>query len=150
LRIYVTVTCTVTVLVILPLFASTVIEYVPAAVFDPAVIVNVEVPDVAIELGLNVADNPGTSEIPSKVKFTVPLKFSGVTPRSKVTDFPPGLVVNAAVLTVIQKSVPVGVRLHADPGLPEGCLKLEFVSCPVTLCQPEKSSVSPFFGVGTI
>ena len=133
----------------LPLFAMTVIGYVPAAVLVPAVTVRTEVPEDLIEVTLRVAERPFTSVTPSIVSFTVPLKFSGVIVKVYVAE-PPGLTVNTGLSSVNQKSVPTGVRLHAAPGLPEGTLKLELESFNVALCHPEKSSFEFFFGVGNM
>jgi hypothetical protein len=46
-----------------------------------AVTVRTEVPLVVNELGVNVAERPGTSDTPSRVRLTVPVKFSGVRVR---------------------------------------------------------------------
>ena len=70
-----------TVLVRFPLFAITVTEYVPFVVVLLAVTVRVEVPEVLMELLLSVADSPFTSEIPSRIRFAVPVKFKGVNVR---------------------------------------------------------------------
>ena len=138
----------VTVRVRLPLLAITVIEYVPLAVLDPAVTVSTELPEVLMDPALKVADNPLTSLIPSRMRLAVPVKLSDARAKLKVA-FPPGLTVSSALSIVSQKSVPLGVRLQAAPGLPDGALKLEFESSPLMPCHPEKLSVVPDFGLGT-
>ena len=65
----------------MPLFARTVMEYVPLAVVLLAVTVSTDVPDVLIELLLSVADSPFTSEIPSRERVAVPVKFNEVIAR---------------------------------------------------------------------
>lgn len=144
-----TVNWVVTVRVRLPLLAMIVIEYVPLGVVLPAVTVRTDEPEVLIELTLSVADSPFTSVIPSRIRFAVPLKFSGVTARLYVA-LPPGLTVSSALSIVSQKSVPAAVRLQAAPGEPDGALKLELESSPVALCHPEKLSFVPDFGLGTV
>ena len=112
------------------------------------VTVKTEVPDVLIELALRVEERPFTSVIPSNVMFAVLVKFSGVSVKLNVADLL-AVTVSAALSTVNQKSVPTGVKLHAFPTPLEGCLKLELESCSVALLKAVKSSLLPFFGVGT-
>ncbi len=125
-----------------PLLAMTTIEYVPAAVFDPAVTVNTDVPEVLIELTLRVSDSPLTSEIPSSVKLAVAVKFRGIMVRLNTADFP-GATVKTALSTVIQKSVP-RINAHAAPGLPEGFLKLELESWMVRSSTSKNQSCCHF------
>src|SRR6266849_4518006 len=132
----------------LPLFASTVIEYVPDAVVDAAVTVKTDVPEVLIELGLSVDDSPFTSDTPSTVSVAVPAKFSGVTVKLKVA-FPPLLTDWEALSMVSQKSVPTGLRLHADATPVCGLVKVEVASVKVESFQAIKSSLVPAFGSGT-
>ena len=133
----------------MPLLASTVMEYVPFAVVVAAVTVRTEDPEVLIEPALKVAESPLTSEIPSRVRLAVPVKLRGISARLKVADFP--CFTDSAALSIVnQKSVPTGVRLQAFPTPEEGALKLELESSPVALFQPEKSSLVPFLGSGTV
>jgi hypothetical protein len=76
-----TVSCVVTVRVMLPLLAITVIEYVPRTVLLPAVTVSAEVPEVLIVLWLRVAESPFTSDTPSRVILTLPVKLKGVSAK---------------------------------------------------------------------
>src|SRR5439155_24474614 len=104
----------------LPLFASTVIEYVPDAVVDATVTVNTDVPEVLMELGLRVDDSPFTSDTPSTSKVAVAVKFSGVTVKLKVALLP--LLTEWEALSMVrQKSVPTGVGVHAV-ATPLGCV----------------------------
>jgi len=132
----------------LPLFASTVIEYVPDAVVDATVTVNTDVPEVLMELGLRVDDSPFTSDTPSTIKVAVAVKFSGVTVKLKVALLP--LLTDCEALSMVsQKSVPTGVRLHADATPLCGLLKVEVASVRVESVQAIKSSLVPAFGSGT-
>jgi hypothetical protein len=142
-----TVNCIDTVRVVLPLFASTVMEYVPVGVVVPAVSVSTDDPEVLIDLVLKEELRPFTSLTPSIVRLAVLVKFSGVTVKLNVVDLP-CFTLSEGLSTVSQKSVPDAVRLQAAPGLPEGALKLELESLPVALFQPEKSSLVPDFGEG--
>jgi hypothetical protein len=60
----------------------------PFGVVFAVVTVNVELPEVLMELGLNFAVAPGILERPSDAKVTVPPKFSGVTMGVKVAVLP--------------------------------------------------------------
>ena len=143
-----TVSWVVTVRVMLPLFASTVIEYVPDAVVDAAVTVKTDVPEVLIELGLSVDVSPFTSDTPSTVRVAVPVKFSGVTVKLKVALFP--LLTDWEALSMVsQKSVPTGDRLHAVATPDCGLLNVEVASVRVNSFQAIKSSLVPAFGSGT-
>ena len=132
----------------LPLFASTVIEYVPDAVVDATVTVKTDVPDVLTELGLSVEDSPFTSDTPSTIRVAVPVKFSGVTVKLKVALLP--LLTDWDALSMVsQKSVPTGLRLHAVATPVCGLLKVEVASVRVESFQAIKSSLVPAFGSGT-
>lgn len=116
---------------------------------DAAVTVRVEDPAVLIELALKVAESPGTSEMPSRVRFAVVEKFNGI--RLKVNEvLAPGLTVAEGLLMVNQKSVPVGVSWQAPPGLPWGNANFEVKSANVSPRHPAKLSVDLFLGVGTM
>ena len=68
----------------------------PFGVVFAVVTVNVELPEVLMELGLNFAVAPGMLETPSDARVTVPVKFSGVT-----------IAVNVAVLPAETVTYPV-------------------------------------------
>lgn len=65
----------------LPLLAITVMEYVPGDVLLPAVTVSAEVPEVLMVLWLSVAESPLTSDMPSRVSLTLPVKLKGISVR---------------------------------------------------------------------
>ena len=56
----------------------------PAFVLVAEVMVRAAVPDVLIVAGVRVELNPLTSEMPSDVRLTLPLKLNGVTVKLKV------------------------------------------------------------------